>query len=68
MPTYEYQCNVCGFLFEELVTLSKRNHVQGCPQCVERCAKLKKTIIKSAIRTDRLYARPFKFGKIEDNN
>lgn len=68
MPTYEYQCKICGYKFEELVTVSKRNQVQRCPKCVEKNLPLGTQVLKSAYRTDRLYPRPFKFGKIEDNN
>lgn len=58
MPTYEYKCEYCGEVFEEYVTLSKRNDEQECHFCHRITAH----------RTEKLYPRPFKFGPIEDNN
>ena len=58
MPTYEYKCTYCGEIFEEYVTISKRNELQECKFCRRMTAE----------KTDKLYPRPFKHGKIEDNN
>ena len=35
MPMYEYTCEACAGTFERLVTLSRRDEVQPCPECGE---------------------------------
>ena len=37
MPTYEYRCTSCEFLFEEILTMARRNEPceTGCPKCGE---------------------------------
>ena len=41
VPLYEYECQKCGYLFEELVSFSNADNVP-CPECgseqVERLA------------------------------
>jgi len=33
MPTYQYKCNSCGYLFEEFSSISSYNKEQECPVC-----------------------------------
>ena len=35
MPTYDYLCNHCGFLFEKTVSFSQRETEQDCKTCGE---------------------------------
>ncbi len=32
MPTYEYKCEVCGYLFEKLQSM-KSDPIKKCPKC-----------------------------------
>lgn len=32
MPTYEYQCELCGHKFEQFLQVSARN-LKTCPEC-----------------------------------
>ena len=34
MPTYEYRCGSCGYLFEKFQSM-KEDPLQDCPQCCE---------------------------------
>lgn len=36
MPTYDYLCNDCGFLFEKTVSFSQREDTQKCKSCGEQ--------------------------------
>ena len=45
MPTYEYQCKECQYIFEEIVSLGKRDMSRVCPNCGQE-----------AFRTTRIYA------------
>lgn len=36
MPTYDYQCNHCGLLFEKSVLFSERENTQKCKSCGEQ--------------------------------
>ncbi|MGD8986494.1 MAG: zinc ribbon domain-containing protein, partial [Desulfobacteraceae bacterium] len=36
MPIYEYQCNKCGCIFEELVMTSDCEDEYLCPACGDR--------------------------------
>jgi putative FmdB family regulatory protein len=36
MPTYDYQCNHCGLLFEKSVLFSERESTQKCKSCGEQ--------------------------------
>jgi putative FmdB family regulatory protein len=38
MPIYEYQCEKCDCLFEQLVSLSRKESV-ACPKCGSRFVK-----------------------------
>lgn len=33
MPLYEYECKNCGHKFEKLVSISKADESQKCPEC-----------------------------------
>ena len=40
MPMYEYKCNSCGEIFEELVPVSKRDASERCcPKCGSKDVK-----------------------------
>ena len=32
MPTYDYECSACGYVFEEFQSMSEK-HLKKCPNC-----------------------------------
>lgn len=41
MPTYEYECNGCGYVFEkDGVRIKDRHEPAPCPRCRKRDSKL----------------------------
>lgn len=39
MPTYEYKCEVCGYLFEKFQSM-KNNPIKKCPKCDGKVQRL----------------------------
>ncbi len=39
MPTYEYKCNSCGFVFEELQSMNDAP-IKNCPKCKGKVQRL----------------------------
>jgi len=44
MPIYDYKCLHCNIIFDKLISASKRNEEQNCPQC-DKPAKRKMSLI-----------------------
>jgi putative FmdB family regulatory protein len=36
MPIYEYQCSICGFVFEEISKFDPVKIYRRCPRCKEK--------------------------------
>ncbi|MFA4889254.1 MAG: FmdB family zinc ribbon protein [Candidatus Omnitrophota bacterium] len=39
MPTYEYECNSCGYKFEKFQQMSDK-HLEKCPKCQKKVRRL----------------------------
>ncbi len=39
MPLYEFKCPECKHVFEDLVTVSKKDEAQTCPKCGDKNAR-----------------------------
>ena len=39
MPTYDYKCAACGFMFDKFIPIAKRN-IRKCPKCGKMRVKL----------------------------
>lgn len=47
MPMYEYQCNNCGEVFEEIVRFSEADLLPVCPTCGARETRKKISVAAS---------------------
>jgi putative FmdB family regulatory protein len=48
MPIFEYQCNDCGYIFDELVLPGQASKIKNCPSCGSKKFKKKiSTFLKS---------------------
>lgn len=73
MPTYEYRCTSCEFLFEEILTMARRKEPCGepCPNCHEETVTQElRTAPGAAVDSQLKPNSRFKevIGKIHANN
>jgi putative FmdB family regulatory protein len=56
MPVYEFGCDKCGIIFEEMHPIDTMPEFARCPQCYSLCRKIisrtGKPVIKMAIHAD----------------
>lgn len=61
MPTYEYQCENCGYKFEKLQKMSDEP-IKKCPKCEGRVKRLIGTGIGVIFKGSGFYATDYKEG------
>lgn len=61
MPIFEYRCQGCGHLFEQLV---RKGTVPACPEC--RSETLERQLSVPAVKSDTTHALALKAAKKRD--